>query len=321
MKIKDILGDNGKIPKKIRVSKLSKIIEKDNEDKVIKEVEIVVKKYKGKDGKDGYTPVKNKDYFDGKDGKDGYTPIKGIDYFDGEDGRDGKDGKDGKDAKSIKGEKGDPGYTPIKGKDYFDGKDGVTKVVTKEKNLSGQDIVEKIEELKGEDRLDVEKLKGLEKIVQWARAGIGTIFSFTELTDTPSSYEGKANNYIKVKDDETGLEFVDRSEVEDYWDIVDDNLVPSESGIDVKIEGDFYASGYIESGANPEIDITYDSNEMVASITKTIDDNELVRDYTYTYNDSGNIGTITKTVDSISYIKTLSYTDDVLTNISAWEEL
>lgn len=38
----------------------------------------------GKDGKDGYTPVKNVDYFDGRDGedgKDGYTPIKGTDYW------------------------------------------------------------------------------------------------------------------------------------------------------------------------------------------------------------------------------------------------
>lgn len=35
-------------------------------------------KAEGKDGKDGYTPIKGKDYFDGKDG---YTPIKGVDYF------------------------------------------------------------------------------------------------------------------------------------------------------------------------------------------------------------------------------------------------
>lgn len=44
---------------------------------------------KGKDGEDGYTPIKGKDYFDGEDGVDGYTPIKGIDYFDGKDGTDG----------------------------------------------------------------------------------------------------------------------------------------------------------------------------------------------------------------------------------------
>ena len=48
----------------------------------------------GSDGKDGYTPVKGKDYFDGADGKDGYTPQKGVDYFDGQDGKDGKDGTD-----------------------------------------------------------------------------------------------------------------------------------------------------------------------------------------------------------------------------------
>lgn len=32
--------------------------------------------------KDGYTPIKGKDYFDGKPG---YTPQKGVDYFDGKD--------------------------------------------------------------------------------------------------------------------------------------------------------------------------------------------------------------------------------------------
>lgn len=44
-------------------------------------------------GKDGYTPIKGKDYFDGEPG---YTPVKGVDYFDGE-----------------------PGKTPVKGTDYF----------------------------------------------------------------------------------------------------------------------------------------------------------------------------------------------------------
>lgn len=42
-----------------------------------------IEKQKGPKGDDGYTPIKDKDYFDGKDG---YTPKKGVDYFDGEDG-------------------------------------------------------------------------------------------------------------------------------------------------------------------------------------------------------------------------------------------
>lgn len=33
------------------------------------------------DGADGYTPVKDKDYFDGKDGIDGYSPVRGKDYW------------------------------------------------------------------------------------------------------------------------------------------------------------------------------------------------------------------------------------------------
>lgn len=39
--------------------------------------------------------------FDGKDGADGYTPVKGVDYFDGKDGADGVDGKDGADGKDY----------------------------------------------------------------------------------------------------------------------------------------------------------------------------------------------------------------------------
>lgn len=54
--------------------------------------------------------AKSSGEFDGKDGKDGYTPIKGVDYFDGVDGKDGSNGVDG--------------YTPVKNVDYFDGKDG-----------------------------------------------------------------------------------------------------------------------------------------------------------------------------------------------------
>lgn len=111
-------------------------------------------KFDGKDGVDGYTPIKGVDYFDGKDGingQDGYTPIKGVDYFDGTNGKDGERGADGisptmsvevvdgghkmtvTDANGDKtfiiadghdGVDGKDGYTPVKGIDYFDGKDG-----------------------------------------------------------------------------------------------------------------------------------------------------------------------------------------------------
>lgn len=75
--------------------------------------------FNGKDGvdgvigKDGYTPIKGKDY------SDGYTPIKGVDYFDGKDGKDGADG-----------------YTPQKNVDYFDGKDGIDGTSVTVKSVS-----------------------------------------------------------------------------------------------------------------------------------------------------------------------------------------
>lgn len=66
--------------------------------------------------------------FDGKDGADGYTPVKGVDYFDGTNGSDGKDGvtptigSDGNwyigstdTGKPSRGEKGDTGATGAKG--------------------------------------------------------------------------------------------------------------------------------------------------------------------------------------------------------------
>lgn len=43
----------------------------------------------------------------GKDGQNGYTPIKGVDYFDGKDGKDGRDGADGQ--QGLQGEKGETG--------------------------------------------------------------------------------------------------------------------------------------------------------------------------------------------------------------------
>lgn len=46
----------------------------------------------------------------GKDGTDGYTPVKGVDYFDGEDGKDGIDGKDG--SNGTDGVNGKDGVSP-----------------------------------------------------------------------------------------------------------------------------------------------------------------------------------------------------------------
>lgn len=95
-----------------------------------------------------------------------------------------KKGDDGKDGKSIKGDKGTDGKDGINGKDGKDGKDGtdgkdgkeadekkiVEKVVSQikipeiEKKIPelGEPIRESLESLKGDERLEVTAIKGLE---------------------------------------------------------------------------------------------------------------------------------------------------------------
>ena len=117
--------------------------------------ELIEFKAKGQKGDDGKKPVRNIDFFDGKDGDDGYTPIKGKDYFDGKDG-----------------------YTPVKNVDYFDGEDGETYLLTdidRKKiaslvpvleipDLDIKEVKTGIEKLTGEEKLDVLKLKNLDKL-------------------------------------------------------------------------------------------------------------------------------------------------------------
>lgn len=57
---------------------------------------------------------------------DGYTPIKDVDYFDGSNGKDGTNGIDGKDGeKGNKGDIGERGEVGLSGIDGIDGKNGV----------------------------------------------------------------------------------------------------------------------------------------------------------------------------------------------------
>lgn len=68
------------------------------------------------DGKDGYTPRKNIDYFDGKDGDNGFSPLVSVSNITG--------GHrvtitDGNGMKTVDVMDGKDGYTPVRGKDYW----------------------------------------------------------------------------------------------------------------------------------------------------------------------------------------------------------
>ena len=90
------------------ISEVNDKLEKTNE--IFKDLDI--KNLKLIKGEKGDKPVLGIDYQLPKDGKDGYTPIKGRDYFDGKDGKDGQMG-----FKGDKGDKGEPGKDGISSKD------------------------------------------------------------------------------------------------------------------------------------------------------------------------------------------------------------
>lgn len=99
-----------------------------------------------------------KDGNDGKDGKDGR---------DGRDGRDGVDGKNGKD-----GINGRDGFTPVKGIDYFTDVDiqdialDVMSQLPENKTDSGEDIINKINDVKSDTKIDASHIKNLPKVTE-----------------------------------------------------------------------------------------------------------------------------------------------------------
>lgn len=181
-----------------------------------------VRKIEKRKVRDGKTPIKGKDYFTTEEVeevresvkevvkkevdeeveqkikvvkeeiKPEVTPVKGEDYF------------TETEIVEIKKE-----VTPVKGVDYRDGKDGETKivkeVVTKEKELSGEQYIEKIENSRR--KLDASAIKNLPDSVKKGVTRIGTraVQLFTKLLDTPDSIE--AGKYLKGSDDGLRLEF------------------------------------------------------------------------------------------------------------------
>ena len=165
-------------------TKLALANRKKRKEEIKEEIEKSLEKIKGKDGEDGYTPVKGKDYYtpeEVKEIKKEVTPVKGKDYFDGKDGKNGRDGKDGKDgARGLRGLSGKDGKDGRNGKDGKDGKDGSPD--------TPYEIRDKLSSLKGNERLDAKAIKNLAKevgSVTFTGIGGGTSQTVTEhIADT-----------------------------------------------------------------------------------------------------------------------------------------
>lgn len=127
-------------------------------------------------------------------------------------------------------EKGDKGDTPVAGVDFPLPEDGITptneELIDLIKPLippvkdgspdTAEDIRNKLELLQGDERLDVDYIRGVEELIDdkiseipipKERGGRGGVVQFTALVDTPSSYVGQAGKVATVNATETALEF------------------------------------------------------------------------------------------------------------------
>jgi hypothetical protein len=242
--------------------------------------------------KDGYTPVKGVDY---TDGKDGYTPVKGKDYFDGIDGRDGIDGKKGMD-----------------GKDGRDGKDGKRGPAGKAGKNGSPDtplqVRDKLQTLAGEERLDASAIKN---IPSGGRIGTASIRDFIKLRDTPRTYTGQGGKIVKVKANETGLEFGEGgggAETDPVW---------------TEEKTDYYTKDDVDEGFLPKgEDIYVPDLAKTRSFTLTRDGEGNITDIVYeggrTVSFTRNDGVITGWGDGV-YDWAVERTDDTITGVTVSE--
>lgn len=122
-------------------------------------------KLRGIKGEDGYTPIKNKDFFDGTDGRNAPTLEEILGNIPKP-----KDGKDADETKIVM----DVLRQIPKPKDGKNGIDGSPD--------TGKQIVKKLESLEGEDRLDYNALKNRPSSVTQQIYGGGGGITFHELT-------------------------------------------------------------------------------------------------------------------------------------------
>jgi hypothetical protein len=92
---------------------------------------------------------------------DVYKILEAVQLQDGEDGEDGKDGAQGE--KGDKGDKGDTGEKGEKGDPGRDGVDGINGIPGDIKDLSPEELRDSLELLQGDERLDINAVKGIDQ--------------------------------------------------------------------------------------------------------------------------------------------------------------
>lgn len=149
---------------------------------------------------------------DGVDGKDGVNGIDGKNGIDGLDGLNGKDGVDGIDG--------------------IDGKDGKDAVLGDIKISDVKELPETIATLQNRTQLLNQMVSN---VANSATSGGAT--TFTDLTDTPSSYSGQTLKNVRVNAGETGLEFFTASGLTNPMTTLGDVIYGEASGTPTRLAG------------------------------------------------------------------------------------
>jgi len=153
---------------------------------------------KGDKGDDGYSPIKNVDYFDG------YTPVKGVDYFDGEKGEDGKDADEKVIEERVFSKVIELIPPPVQGLPGRDGAEITKEQLVEKINLiegeidpkvikgyeTSDDVIKKIKK----DKLDMRDIKGMPlnfNDQRWHGSGIPSLTAGTGISITDTTGGGK----------------------------------------------------------------------------------------------------------------------------------
>ena len=126
------------------------------------------------------------------------APLEGKQGIQGQSGYDGIQGE-----KGDTGQQGKDGTTPKKGKDYL---------TDKEVQILKEDILKLI---KGSPDYTAE----FDNIREYVQKISSKTYDFTELADVPQTYTGQALKALRVKSDETGLEFFTGSGLIEWGEI------------------------------------------------------------------------------------------------------
>lgn len=295
--------------------KLEEAIEEVKES--VPDMKNILEQVKGKDGKDGES-------IQGPPGPPGES-IVGPSGRDGKDGRDGLDGQDGKDADEdlivLKVLAEIP--APRDGKDgspdaaeQIIGKINQSTFLIKKERVEGLvDIIQNVAHRAIEalpvttsffngiraKNLTIEGATATQRGDTVVISGInGGATSFLDLTDTPDSYAGDGQKFVKVKATEDGLEFVAGSGLEVAWGDITGTLsdqtdLQDELDDKANIELDNLGVTAINASLLFDTDATYDIGSSTVGI------NDLHLGAAGVINFDGGDVTITHTANTLTF--------------------